>query len=75
MPEIKCTPKISEIVGKYVGHQCVMALLSRGFKVPTIFERLQQEKVDITLCAVYNLVQKYCTKGMQDRSFGLKDLP
>ena len=42
----------------------VIALHSRGMKVPDIFRRMQLEDVDITLRAVYNLVKKYTTKGM-----------
>jgi len=43
----------------------VVALLSLGFKPPTIYYRMQQEKVDITLRAIYYLVQKYRTKGKE----------
>jgi len=41
----------------------VIALHSRGMKVPDIFQRMKLEDVDITMRAVYNLVKNYTTKG------------
>ena len=41
----------------------VVCLLSRGYSVNKIYERLQQENVDVSVRAIYNLVKKFKLKG------------
>ena len=47
----------------------IVSLNSCGFSVPSIVQRLKQEKVAVSQCAVYNLVEKFRLKGV------VKDLP
>ena len=41
----------------------VVCLLSRGYSVKNIYERLQQENVDVSIRAIYNLVKKFKLRG------------
>ena len=47
----------------------VVALYSRGYSVSSILQRLQQENVDVSKRAIYNLVKKWQLNG------SVKDLP
>ena len=47
----------------------IVSLHSCGFSVPSIVQRLKQEKVAVSQRAVYNLVEKFRLKGV------VKDLP
>ena len=47
----------------------IVSLFSRGYSVPCISRRLTEENVDVSVCAIYHLVEKYRTKGI------IKDLP
>ena len=47
----------------------IVSLDSCGFSVPSVVQRLKQEKVAVNKCAVYNLVEKFRLKGV------VKDLP
>ena len=47
----------------------IISLVSGGFSVPYIVQRLEQEKVVVSKRAVYNLVKKFRLKGV------IKDLP
>ena len=47
----------------------VVCLLSRGYSVKNIYERLQQENVDISIRAIYFLVKKFKHRG------SVNDLP
>lgn len=47
----------------------IISLYSCGSPVPSIFRWLEQEKVAVSKRAVYDLVKKFCLKGI------MKDLP
>ena len=51
------------------GRRRVVCLLSCGYSVKNIYERLQQENVDISIRAIYNLVKKFKLRG------SVNDLP
>ena len=42
-----------------------VSLYSRGYSVSTIFQRLQQENVDVSKHAIYSLVEKWRVKGSE----------
>ena len=42
-----------------------VSLYSKGYSVSTIFQRLQQENVDVIKCAIYSLVEKWRIKGSE----------
>ena len=43
---------------------CIILLSSRGYSVPCISCRLTEENVDVSVCMIYHLVDKWCTKGI-----------
>jgi len=47
----------------------VISLYSQGYTVPDIYDRFVEEKVEISIRAIYNLVRKHQTTG------SVKDLP
>ena len=47
----------------------VVSLHSIGYSVSSVFERLEQENVEVSKCLIYNLVEKFCLKGV------VRDLP
>ena len=47
----------------------IISLFKRGYSVPFISRRLTEENVDVSVRAIYHLVEKYRTKGI------VKDLP
>lgn len=47
----------------------IISLFLRGYSVPSISRRLTEEDVDVSVRAVYHLVEKYRTRGT------IKDLP
>ena len=44
----------------------IISLISGGFCVPSIVQRLEQEKVVVSKCTVYNLMKKFRLKGAKD---------
>ena len=47
----------------------IVSLYSIGYSVSSIFERLEQENVEVSKCSIYNLVKKFRVKGV------VRDLP
>ena len=47
----------------------IISLYSRGYSVPSISCRLTEENVDVSVHAIYHLVDKWRTKGI------INDLP
>ena len=47
----------------------IISLFNRGYSVSSISRRLTEENVDVSVRAIYHLVQKYRTKGV------INDLP
>ena len=47
----------------------IISLFNRGYSVSSISHRLTEENVDVSVRAIYHLVQKYHTKGV------INDLP
>lgn len=47
----------------------IISLSSRGYSVPCISRRLTEENVDVSIRAIYHLVDKWRSKGI------IKDLP
>ena len=47
----------------------MISLFSLGYSVPSISRRLTEENVDVSVRAIYHLVEKYRSKGT------IKDLP
>ena len=47
----------------------IISLFSLGYSVPSISRRLTEENVDVSVRAIYHLVEKYRSKGT------IKDLP
>ena len=47
----------------------IISLYSRGYSVPCISRRLAEENVDVSVRAIYHLVDKWRTKGV------IRDLP
>lgn len=41
----------------------IVCLLSHGYYVKNVYEGLQQENVDISVCAIYLLVKKFKHRG------------
>jgi len=41
----------------------VVCLLASGYSVKNIYQRLQQENVDVSIQAIYNLVKKFQVRG------------
>ena len=42
----------------------IIWLYSCGSPIPSVFRRLEEEKVAVSKHAVYNLVKKFCLKGV-----------